>query len=85
MRLDCGIKRSRLATWLDEELRLPRDEDGWVFQFGGGTCRIELNPLQDRTLGCVSIERTELAAEGDGVAVSELSRLFTLRFASAGG
>ena len=85
MRLDCGISPARLQAWLDNELALNRDEQGWLFLWEGASCRVVLAPLENRKLGYVSLERTELAVEGDELAENEFMRLFTLRFASAGG
>ena len=85
MQFDCGISMARLAGWLDEELRLARDEGGWVFCHEGSICHVTLDRLENRKLGSYSIERTMLSAEGDDGALAEFERLFTLRFASAGG
>ncbi|MBR3182074.1 MAG: hypothetical protein IKF56_05485 [Eggerthellaceae bacterium] len=85
MQFDCGISMSRLAAWLDEELCLDHEGEGWAFRHGDATCHVTLEPLENRLLGSYSIERTMLAAEGDDTALKEFERLFTLRFASAGG
>ena len=85
MQYDCGISMARLASWLDEELRLDREGDSWAFNQGVATCRVTLKPLENRPLGSYSIERTMLSAEGDEAALAEFERIFTLRFASAGG
>ena len=85
MDLDCGIAISRLEAWLCNELALPMDCSNWVFEYRGASCRIGIAPLEPRTLGTVSIERCNLIAEGDAVALDEFERLFTLRFMSAGG
>ena len=85
MKLDCGICERRIASWLAGEADLEHIDSGWVFSFEGGQCRIVISPLEARTLGCVSIERCELAVEGDDAAIDEFTRLFMLRFASAGG
>ena len=85
MEIDCGISRARLSAWLDDELRLESSGGRWTFACGDGTCQVTLSPLEDRPLGGVSIERTLLSAEGDKAAEAEFKRLFTFRFASAGG
>lgn len=85
MELDCGISSARLSAWLDDELRLESVDGGWHYVFDGASCRIALSPLASRPLGKVSIERTLLSVEGNDAAVVEFERLFTLRFASAGG
>ena len=93
MDLDCGIPRARIVAWLDNELALPAvpsvpvEQGRWIFRAadGGETCRIALEPLGERTLGGLSLERTRLRADGDEGAVAAFARLFTLRFASAGG
>ena len=83
--LDCGIAYARIATWLDDELALPRDESRWVFHDAGKTCRISLELLENRMFRHVSIERTRLVAEGDAEVLASFEKLFTLRFISAGG
>ena len=85
MELDCGISMDRLSSWLDDELRLEHEGAGWAYRHDGFTCHVELSSLERRPLGRVSIERTLLSAEGDDAAVAEFKRLFTFRFASAGG
>ena len=85
MQFDCGISMTRLATWLDEELRLDHDDGGWEFCHDGSTCHVTLQPLENRALGAYSIERALLSAEGDDASLKEFERLFTLRFASSGG
>ena len=83
--LDCGIAYARIATWLDDELALPRPDDRWLYSCDDGTCSIALEPLEKRAFRNVSIERTRLVAEGDQGALDSFDKLFTLRFISAGG
>ena len=85
LELDCGIPKARLSAWLDDELGLPGKDGTWVFTAEGSTCRVALAPLESRSLGSVSIERTALTIEGEEPAQGTFMRLFTLRFASAGG
>lgn len=97
MDLDCGIRRARLESWLADELGLPFERGAWKFtandsdESGGvskaaeATCRVRLSPLEARTLGSFTLERTRLTAEGDARAIAYLQQLFTLRFMSAGG
>ena len=82
---DCGIAMSRITAWLADELSLPVEDGAWVYSVGQRTCRIEVHPLQSRTLGAVRLERTHFIARGDAEAIAELRKLFTLRFVSAGG
>ena len=83
--LDCGISYTRIASWLDDELSLPRENWWWTYALGTQTCRIALEQLENRTLGNVSLERTRMTARGDREALSAFEKLFTLRFISAGG
>ena len=85
MELDCGIQYRRIAAWLDDELRLPREGEEWLFTSDGATCRISASPLESRSLGGIEIERTLLSTHGDQPALDVFERLFTLRFISAGG
>ena len=85
MELDCGIRSERITSWLGDELSLPHEGEMWGFHHAGGTCHVSASPLPARTLGTVSLERTLVSFSGDLVAVEEFSRLFTLRFMSAGG
>ena len=85
MFLDCGIPRERIAGWLDEELSLETEGELRVFTRNGCSCRIQMEPLGKRTLGSFEIERTGLRITGDEAAQAEFMRVFTLRFASAGG
>ncbi len=83
--LDCGIALHRITDWLDDELVLPTDDDGWIFSEGPRTCYVQATPLEPRTIATVSIERTHLTAHGDPEALAVFEKLFTLRFISAGG
>ena len=83
--LDCGISYARIASWLDDELALPREQECWVYTLGDQTCTIALEPLEDRPLGAVHLERSHLTVHGDPDALASLEKLFTLRFISAGG
>ena len=83
--LDCGIACTRIASWLDDDLTLSYAEGSWTYTAQGQSCRIALEPLENRTLGHVSLERTHLTAQGDPDALAEFEKLFTLRFISAGG
>ena len=83
--LDCGIAYGRLADWLGEELGLRREADGWLLEIPGSSCTVALERLEPRRLGGLELERCRFMAEGDGAAVDQLERLFTLRFMSAGG
>ena len=83
--LDCGISYARIATWLDDELALPREQECWVYTLGDQTCTIALEPLEDRPLGAVHLERSHLTVHGDPDALASFEKLFTLRFISAGG
>ena len=83
--LDCGISYARIASWLDDELALPREQECWVYTLGGQTCTIALEPLEDRPLGAVRLERSHLTAHGERNALASFEKLFTLRFISAGG
>ena len=83
--LDCGIAYGRIASWLDDELALPCEGGCWLFEVAGAACSVSLEPLEPRTLGAVSLERSHLVADGAPGAVDEFERLFTLRFMSAGG
>ena len=83
--LDCGIAYGRIALWLDDELALPRENGHWTYSVNSRACRIELEPLESRAFGNISIERTRLTACGDAEALASFERLFTLRFISAGG
>ena len=86
MRYDCGIACHRIADWLNDELRLPREGVDWVFSTDGASCRVSASPLESRSLGGgIQIERTLLSAQGDQSALDVFERLFTLRFVSAGG
>ena len=82
---DCGIAMARITHWLDCELGLPREGDSWTFSSGNRACTIQVQPLQSRTLGTVTLERTHFLAQGDAEAIEALRNLFTLRFMSAGG
>ena len=79
--LDCGIAKSRIDAWLDRELGL----EGRVFHFEGESCAVSTSLLESRPFGTIELERTCLKVEGDAGAIDEFMRLFTLRFASAGG
>ncbi|HAM14541.1 MAG TPA: hypothetical protein DCP91_01475 [Eggerthellaceae bacterium] len=83
--LDCGIAYDRIASWLEDDLALPRSDGRWMFHRNGGTCSIALEPLESRAFRNVCIERTRLMAEGEPDALESFERLFTLRFISAGG
>ena len=83
--LDCGISYARIASWLDDELALPRDQKRWLYVHGNESCLVALEPLENRTLGNISLERTHLTVDGDPVAIATFEKLFTLRFISAGG
>ena len=83
--LDCGISHARIAAWLDDELRLPRDRRGWTFSVGYHACLVEVSPLESRALGPIALERARLTASGDAEALASFEKLFTLRFISAGG
>ena len=83
--LDCGISYARIASWLDDELALPREQECWVYTLGDQTCTIALEPLEDRPLGAVRLERSHLTVHGDPDALASFEKLFTLRFISAGG
>ena len=83
--LDCGIATQRIVTWLEDELALPAYGEGWGFSVEGSTCIVTVQPLEARRLGTVRLERTRLIASGDEEALEEFSKLFTLRFISAGG
>ncbi len=83
--LDCGISYARIASWLDDELALPREQECWVYTLGDQTCTIALEPLEDRPLGAVHLERSHLTVHGDPDALASFEKLFTLRFISAGG
>ena len=86
MELDCGIRKERIDTWLDDELRLERGcGDAWVFRFEKAECQVETAALESRPLGTIELERTKVVVDGDDAAVDEFMRLFTLRFVSAGG
>ncbi len=85
MQLDCGIQHSRIDTWLESELALPRDGENWVFASGGASCLVSAVPLPSRAIGGIELERTLLTAQGDRAAIDAFQRLFTLRFVSAGG
>lgn len=83
--LDCGIAYARIASWLDDELALPRERECWVYALGDQACTITLEPLEDRLLGAVRLERSHLVALGNHDALASFEKLFTLRFISAGG
>ena len=83
--LDCGISYARIASWLDDELVLPRERECWIYALGMQTCAIALEPLEDRPLGAVHLERSHLTVHGDPDALVSFEKLFTLRFISAGG
>ena len=83
--LDCGIATSRITSWLDDELGLPCSDCCWTFSEHHRTCLVQVEPLESRTFGTISLERTRLIAHGDSEAVESFNRLFTLRFISAGG
>ena len=83
--LDCGISCARISLWLDDELALDSDRGSWTYAAHGQSCSIALEPLENRTLGHVSLERTHLTAQGGPDALAEFEKLFTLRFISAGG
>ncbi|MBQ9068122.1 MAG: hypothetical protein IJ131_03535 [Eggerthellaceae bacterium] len=83
--LDCGIAQQRIVSWLEGELRLPHEDDGYRYSHEGTTCIARTQPLENRTVGTVSIERTALYIEGEADAVAAFMHLFTLRFISAGG
>ena len=83
--LDCGISYARIASWLDDELALPREQECWVYTLGDQTCTIALEPLEDRPLGAVRLERSHLTTHGERNALASFEKLFTLRFISAGG
>ena len=83
--LDCGISYARIASWLDDELALPRERGCWIYTLGTKACAIALEPLEDRPLGAVRLERSYLTAHGDRDALASFEKLFTLRFISAGG
>ena len=83
--LDCGIAMARIEEWLDGELGLPISDAGWTFPTDGGSCQVRLEPLANRRLGQVQLERTRLVGEGDADALEAFYKLFTLRFLSAGG
>ena len=83
--LDCGIAYSRIASWLDDDLALPRNDGRWVFTAGQGTCSISAKPLESRSFSRIELIRTNLVAEGDSDALEVFEKLFTLRFISAGG
>lgn len=85
MKFDCGISAARLTAWLDDELKLERAEDAWIFSCEDGTCCIKVQPLESRSFKTVSIERAELSATGDETAIASFNKLFILRFVSAGG
>ncbi len=85
--LDCGIPLHRIRSWLEEELRLPAQEPEtrYLFTEDGASCAVVLKALENRSIGKVSIERTEMAVNGEVDAVDAFMRLFALRFISAGG
>lgn len=83
--LDCGITLQRIAQWLDDELALPREGQGYVFRKGACACTVTLERLENRTIGLLDLERTRLLVCGDSEAVDVFEKLFTLRFMSAGG
>ena len=86
MDLDCGIAYRRIAAWLDDELALPRNDEGaWEFTCEEGFCTVTLTECEPRMAGPISLERTRLQADGDDAALERFNRLFTLRFVSAGG
>ena len=84
--LDCGIAYMRIETWLASELGLACETDGrWTFEADEATCAVALQPLPPRTVGAVSLERTQLIVSGTDAATEAFMKLFTLRFVSAGG
>ena len=83
--LDCGITVTRIVAWLDDELALRHSPNGWVFATQDGTCLVKAEPLESRTIGPISLERTRLVAHGDSDTLAAFEKLFTLRFVSAGG
>ena len=83
--LDCGIAYARIAAWLEDELSLPSEQDCWSYAIEGHVCHIALEPLENRRLGQVCLERARLTARGAPEALAAFEKLFTLRFISAGG
>jgi hypothetical protein len=83
--LDCGIAYGRIAGWLDDELALPSENNAWTYACDGGSCRVAIEPLENRSFGLISLERTHLLVQGDETALASFYKLFTLRFLSAGG
>lgn len=83
--LDCGIACHRITNWLDDELRLPRENASWLYHTGPACCYIHVTPLESRTFGTIALERTHLIAHGDAEALESFRKAFTLRFMSAGG
>ena len=84
--LDCGIAYARIEAWLASELGLACETDGrWTFETDDATCAVALQPLPPRTVGAVSLERTQLVVSGNNAAAEAFMKLFTLRFVSAGG
>lgn len=83
--VDCGISHARIASWLDDELALPRSGEGWIFSEENGSCLVKVTPLESRVFGTIALERTRLIASGDAEALAAFEKLFTLRFISAGG
>lgn len=83
--LDCGIAGRRIVGWLDDELELLFDGGWWFYDSQGHSCTVAIEPLDNRRLGSVELERTRLLVQGERVAVDAFMRAFTLRFVSAGG
>lgn len=82
---DCGIALKRIRGWLENELGLMRENGIYTFTCSKGSCRITAEPLENRTVGKVSLERTELHVTGNPEALDVFIHAFTLRFISAGG
>ena len=61
------------------------DARSYEFPTGETCCMVTLTPLENRSVGKVTLERTHLRVEGTKEAVDSFMRLFTLRFISAGG
>lgn len=63
----------------------PEGARSYEFPAGESCCMVTLTPLENRSVGKVTLERTHLRVEGTQEAVDSFMRLFTLRFISAGG
>lgn len=81
LQINSGIDYKRIIAYLEDELRLFRDDAGGYLADG---CVIQLEPL-DSSDNVLKIQRTLVTFSGEEEACRMQQKQFRMRFLSAGG